>query len=449
MKRYTGLVLLSILTAAAVAKVDLVTLPASEAVQITIYESADLTLIRDSRPLTLREGTNQLQFSWADTLIDPTSLSLIPKASAAEVDITDLSYPPNASHLGLWTIQSRLAGSVPFEITYLTSGFRWRAFYAGILAEDGQTMRLEGYVRLTNQSGEDYDHAQVRLIVGQVHLLDEIVALARRAFPYGRPGEEIAAMPPQLLQERTRAAGRIYKAMDMAASVAPKEIRKEGLSEYFLYTIEGTESIPTGWSKQLPSFQAAAVPVVNLYKFEEEMYGSSVIHYLSFVNDADHQLGQTPIPGGQLKLYRTVGKQGNLAYEGGSAFKYIPVGQKVELNLGQAEDVLVEPKLMEMKTDNYRFDDEGNISGWDEICTFRIEAKNTRNLPVRLEIKRNFPTSYWTIKNLEQAEKVFEKVDKDTVKYTLLLPPQSAQSIEYVLTTYNGTRQQDWPSKTR
>ena len=31
----------------------------------------------------------------------------------------------------------------------------------------------------------------------------------------------------------------------------PKEIKKEGLSEYFLYTIEGTETIPNGWSKRL------------------------------------------------------------------------------------------------------------------------------------------------------------------------------------------------------
>ena len=32
---------------------------------------------------------------------------------------------------------------------------------------------------------------------------------------------------------------------------APKEIIKEGLSEYFIYTIEGTETIPNGWSKRM------------------------------------------------------------------------------------------------------------------------------------------------------------------------------------------------------
>ena len=33
----------------------------------------------------------------------------------------------------------------------------------------------------------------------------------------------------------------------------PKEIAKEGLSEYFIYTIEGTETIRNGWSKRMRS----------------------------------------------------------------------------------------------------------------------------------------------------------------------------------------------------
>ena len=60
----------------------------------------------------------------------------------------------------------------------------------------------------------------------------------------------------------------------MTAPAEPKQIVKEGLSEYFLYTIEGTETIPNGWSKRLLSFDVDDVPVVNLYKFEEERYGS-------------------------------------------------------------------------------------------------------------------------------------------------------------------------------
>jgi hypothetical protein len=222
--------------------------------------------------------------------------------------------------------------------------------------------------------------------------------------------------------------------------MAPKAVVKEGLSEYFLYTIEGTETIPNGWSKRLISFEADAVTVVNLYKFEEERYGSSVVRFLNFKNDKDHELGETPIPGGVLKVYRNVDKQGHLSYEGQSEFKYIPVDEDVELNLGAVANVVVEPNLMNFETDNYKFDKDGNINGWDEIRKFKIEVKNTRETPVKVEIQRNFDTAYWDLKKSGDFDD-YEKVDADTVKFTLKIDPRSAKKFEYILTTYHGTRQ--------
>jgi len=104
------------------AKVDLVTLPTRKTVQLTIYNSADMTLVRESRDLTLKKGKNKLQFSWANTLIDPTSLEMLPKANADKIDIADLTYPPRVRNLGLWNIKSGVSGKVPVEITNLTSG---------------------------------------------------------------------------------------------------------------------------------------------------------------------------------------------------------------------------------------------------------------------------------------------------------------------------------------
>ncbi|MCP4261368.1 MAG: DUF4139 domain-containing protein, partial [Planctomycetes bacterium] len=323
------------------AKVDLVTLPTRDTVQLTIYNSADMTLVRESRALTLKGGENKLQFSWANTLIDPTSLEMLPKANADKIDIADLTYPPRVRNLGLWNIESGVSGKVPVEISYLTSGLSWRAFYMGTLTEDEETMRLQGYVRVTNNSGEDYENAQTRLIVGKVHILDQIAELARRQYPYGRPSEPIA--PPMAPAPSTR--GRIQDKRSFAVMAESslrldkKEITKEGLSEYFLYTIEGKETIPTGWSKRLLSFEVDEVPVVNLYKYEEERYGSSVVRFLSFKNDKEHELGESPIPGGMLKVYRNAGDEGHLSYTGQSSFKYIPVDEDVELNLGAVADI--------------------------------------------------------------------------------------------------------------
>ena len=434
------LLIIAAITSAAQAKVDLVTLPKRDKVQLTIYNSADMTLVRESRDLTLKQGKNKLQFSWANTLIDPTSLEMLPKANADKIDIADLTYPPRVRNLGLWNIKSGVSGKVPVEITYLTSGLSWRAFYMGTLTEDEKTMRLQGYVRVTNNSGEDYENAQTRLIVGKVHILDQIADLARRQYPYGKPGE--VRPVPRLAKRAPMDMAKRELAYVVHATVAkPKEIKKEGLSEYFLYTIEGTETIPTGWSKRLLSFDIDEVPVVNLYKYERERYGNSVVRFLSFKNDKEHELGETPIPGGMLKVYRGVDDKGHLSYTGQSSFKYIPVDEDVELNLGPVADVVVEPTLMDFKTENYRFDRKRNISGWDEVRKFKIEVRNTREIPVKVELKRNFNTQYWGLEKSGEFDK-FEKVDLDTVKFTLILEPRSAKKFEYTLTTYQGVRRE-------
>jgi hypothetical protein len=441
-------IVLLVFTMTAHGKVDLVTLPPRDAVQLTIYNSADLTLVRENRALTVKEGSNALQFSWENTLIDPTSLEMLAKGRPDAIEIAELVYPPRVRNLGLWNVRSEVSGKVPVEISYLTSGLSWRAFYMGTLSPDEKTMRLQAYVRVMNNSGEDYENAQIRLIVGQVHILDQIAELARREYPYGRPNERMLPTSRALGRgakgEMERLEELTKTEFDVRFDGVPKQVVKEGLSEYFLYTIEGTETIPNGWSKRLMSFEADEVPVVNLYKYEEDRYGPGVVRFLSFKNDEEHKLGQTPIPGGMLRVYRTADGQKHLSYAGRSSFKYIPVNEDVELNLGSVSDIVVEPALMDFRTDNYRFDRNGNVAGWDEIRTFEVTVKNTREIPVKVEIRRNFGTPYWTIQQAGEFGE-FEKVDVDTVRFALTLPPRSQRKFQYTLTTYQGTRTQDWP----
>ncbi len=423
--------------------IELVTLPRRENVQTTIYNSADLTLVRERRNLTLKRGWNWLQFMWANTLIDPTSLNLEPLEEKGKIEIEQLVFPPRLKEVGRWLIHSEVEGQVPFEITYFTSGLSWRAFYMGTLTEDEKTMRLEGYVRVTNNSGEDYENAQTRLIVGKVHILDEIAELARRQWPYGRPGEflDLSSDKKEELSRMRGFAVQQYYSLSLG-ELRQKVITKEGLSEYFLYTIEGTETIETGWSKRLISFTADDVPVVNLYKYEQQRYGNSVIRFLSFKNDQKHKLGETPIPGGTLKVYRGVDNAGHLSYTGQSSFKYIPIDEEVELNLGPVENVVVEPTLMEFTTENFKFDSKGNIAGWDEMRTYNIEVRNTRGIPVKVEIKRNFASQYWDISKNGDFDS-FEKEDLDTVKFTVELKPETKKEFEYTVRTYHGIRQEE------
>jgi hypothetical protein len=437
--------------------IELVVLPRRDKVQLTIYNSADLTLVREQRNLTLKKGWNWLQFMWAKTLIDPTSLSLAPLAQADKIDIQQLVFPARLRELGRWLIRSEVSGQVPFELTYFTSGLNWRAFYMGTLTEDEKTMQLQGYVRVGNNSGEDYEKAQTRLIVGKVHILDQISDLAKRKYPYGRtiPFSRYGGVGGfgqwgvEELDGESIGVKYDYaeKAFTDFASLRPKEIKKEGLSEYFLYSIEGTETIADKWGKRLLSFEAEDIKVKSLYKYDQQRWGTQAIRFVSFTNDEEHNLGQTPIPNGTVKIYGKADANGYLSYVGGTSVKYIPVDEEVELNLGPARLVRVEPILMNYKTENYVYDKEKNITGWDEIRTWKIEVTNTRELPIDLEITRGFGTSYWKLVLVDPASipddaVTYEKYDATHARFKLMRKPRSKWTFGYTVTTYHGVREE-------
>ena len=421
---------------------------------------ADLTLVRERRNLTLKKGWNWLQFMWANTLIDPTSLNLEPLEQKDKIDIQQLVFPARLREVGRWLIRSEISGQVPFEITYFTSGLTWRAFYMGTLSQDETTMRLQSYVRVANNSGEDYENAETRLVVGKVHILDRIIELAKRRYPHGSP----IPVPPT---DESGRYGRGYGGYGgfgmgmygggyggngrallgdtavLGALFRRKEIIKEGLSEYFLYTIEGKETIPNEWGKRLLSFDVNAIDVNSLYKYDQERYAQQTIRFLSFKNDEDHNLGKTPIPDGDVKIYSQADEQGHLSYVGGTDIKYIPVNEKVELNLGPARLVSVEPTLMDFKTDNYLFDANDNIAGWDEIRTWKMEITNARELQVEIEITRGFDTPYWKLQYDDKAVS-YEKHDVEHARFKAEVQPRTKRKFNYTVTTYHGTRQEQF-----
>src|SRR3989475_11525098 len=175
---------LFLVTHFAEARVNVVTLPGRDSVQLTIYNSVDLTLVRETRVLTFRKGLNRLEFSWANTLIDPTSVELRALTHADQVDVLDVSFPPRVTNTLEWRIQSEFAGEVAVEIRYFTSGISWAADYVVEADKGEKLMELAGHVRVSNNSGEDYENTQIRLVVGVIRLVEDIAQLARQ----GRPG---------------------------------------------------------------------------------------------------------------------------------------------------------------------------------------------------------------------------------------------------------------------
>jgi hypothetical protein len=415
------------------ARINVVTLPGRDTVQLTVYNSADLTLVKETRVLTFRKGLNRLEFSWANTLIDPTSVEFRALTHADDVDVLDVSFPPRVTNTLEWRINSEFAGEVQVEIRYFTSGIGWSADYVLEAERNEKVAGLAGYVRVTNNSGEDYENAQVRLVVGVIRLVDEIAKLAR----LGRPGQ---APPPAPTASNMPAEGKLelakrVRSLDAAGGIAGKsEIVKEELSEYFLYTVGTRDTIPHGWAKRLPSLSTNGVPITSYYKFEKEQWGDAVMRYFRFKNDKSSQLGNEPMPDGDVKAFRLVSDDRLYSFIGRTAVKYIPVDEQVDLELGNDLEVMVKPTLMSWTKTDLQFDQHGNVKGWTIKEIWEVEVQNSKEIDVVLDIRRNF-SGDWTLNTSTN----YEKVDATKVKFLRPLKAREQAKFTYELTTRCGT----------
>ncbi len=385
--------------------VDLVTLPARDSVQLTIYNSEDLTLVKETRSVTLKKGINKLQFSWANTLIDPTSVTFRPLEHKDDVELLDTVFPGQKPQHLIWNIESKFEGQVKVEVTYFTSGLTWKMDYVAITDPDETKLHFRGYVRVFNNSGEEYENANVRLIVGTINLVEKIAELAkRRGIPVPQPKGE----PVEYDQLRKQAANLGFALADGSrgdggADHKPAEIIKEGLSEYFLFSVSGEESIPNGWSKRMQAVEARDVPFDIVYRMRTYQYGPRPVRFFIWRNDAEHKLGDSPLPDGQVNLYRQLtppadggdGSGDGLAFLARQQIRYVPIKAEIEVNLGPDDLVVYETQRMGTERLNFHFHAISGpphevVDGWDERTHWVDTIRNYRTKPIKFELRRQW-----------------------------------------------------------
>jgi len=390
MKRYA---IIAVLAGAALAgpaaakNVDLVTLPKRNTVQLTIYNSEDITLVKETRSVTVKKGANELQFSWANTLIDPTSVEIRPLDHADQIEVADTVFPGQKPQHLIWSIDSQFEGQVKVEVSYFTSGLTWSMDYVSIVDPPEEKMQFRGYVRVFNRSGEEYADAEVRLIVGTINLVEKIADLARRrGIPVPQPTVAPGGLRREVLQKSMAAAEQAARRAPLAAK--PKAIVKEGLSEYFMFTVEGTETIRNGWSKRMRAVRADEVKFDIVYRMRSYQYGPRPVRFFLWRNDDEHKLGESPLPDGRVRIFRDNGRDG-LSFLGEQQIRYVPVKAEIEVNLGSDDLVVYETQRMSVKRLNFQFD-HGAVVGWDEQSAWVDTVRNYRTKPIAFELRRQW-----------------------------------------------------------
>lgn len=393
--------------------VDLSTVPKRNTVQLTIYNSEDLTLVRETRVVSFKKGVNPLQFSWANTLIDPSSVEMRFLTRPDQLEVLDTTFPHDKPQMLYWNVQSEFDGEATIEITYFTSGITWSADYLCIADAEEKQMGVEGFVRVFNNSGEDYENAQVRLVVGTINLVEKIAQLAQismgevAGLERGRKEDYKRKAAKDMMLDKSISAGAPAPLMVAELADREKQIIKEGLSEYFIYTIEGTETIPNGWSKRMRSFEAQAVPFAIQYRFRPLQYGEQLVRMYLLTNNTKNKLGTTPLPDGIVRVFRENGR-GGLSFLVAQQTKYVPIGDKIELNLGPDPEVIFELVKLKSYRDNIwlhlhgagvfkrvedgavEIDVNSSVAGWDEHVVYTQRIRNYTAKPIEVEVRRSY-----------------------------------------------------------
>ena len=176
------------------------------------------------------------------------------------------------------------------------------------------------------------------------------------------------------------------------------------------------------------------MPLTSFYKYEREIWGDKVMRFYRFTNSEPARLGKEPLPDGSVKAFRFVSDDLLYAFVGRAAVKYIPVNERVDMELGADLEVIVKPTMTNWAKLDLNFDNRRNVSGWTEKQWWQIEVQNSKDIPVTVDVRRNF-SGDWEIESATS----YEKVDANKVKFLVPLKPREKTKFTYVLTQRHGT----------
>jgi hypothetical protein len=354
------IVLLLVCSAIAQARIKLVALPERAATVIRL-DNPMATLIEEERVLTLQEGLNKVDFSWKGVSIDADSIRLKALDHPKKVTLLSVSYPPNEAAL-VWDISTDKDYAERVRISYLLSNIDRLITYKA-LADKAETMvDLKSFLVLRNFSGEDFDRARVLLDYGE-------------AFERGIKHEE---------------------------------------------------------TKQMLFLKAAKVPIVKIWTFDaarlpwdpEKLENKNAGIPVSYriVNDAKSKLGKFALWGGKARLFQDDG-HGSTIFLGEDVIRHggVPVGEKMELYIGDSRDIVVTQRKMKDIRTNLRKNRKGTVILYDTDEEITAKIENFKDSPAVLTMIQHIPGQW----DMEKCNMEYKRKDAGTLEFEITLPART------------------------
>ncbi|MEP0190725.1 MAG: DUF4139 domain-containing protein [Erythrobacter sp.] len=251
-------------------------------------------------------------------------------------------------------LDSSRAGTRPVSLRYLSSGLGWKSDYVALYNEKDNSIDMQGWVTLTNNSGTTFHRADTLLVAGNPN--------GSRGRGFGNRG---------LTRAGTESADR------------------ERLGDFYLYPISGRTTIANNQTKQVSFLDVQGVPAKKVYAIavgwqQNDENPRNVSSSISFSSSRDQGLGDA-LPAGTVRFYQRDSK-GTPQFIGENNIGHTPMGSELSLTTGEAFDITVQSEVEKRE--------KITESEWVKSARFRVFDENDRQV-ARGEEERLKRTTYY------------------------------------------------------
>lgn len=331
--------------------------------------------------------------------------------SGAQLQLGDLPGGLLTKPTLVWKLASESGGEHLVRTTYQTAGMTWRSDYNIVINGSDTKGDITAWVTLMNLSGASFSNAELKLVAGDVHKI----------------------------QQQPMIAGRAMRMEAMAMADAAGGFAEKEFADFHLYTLPRRTDVAQNSTQQIALF-----PPVSGFKVTRELVfdftggmgapGQPILDrdfvvaskakpsiLVSFENKKENSLGM-PLPKGKIRVYKEDPSDGTLEFIGEDLIDHTPRNETVKIRLGEAFDVVGERIRSDFTIDN---------AAHRMTETFKIELRNQKSAAQKVRvIERPYRWTNWQItkKNTE-----FEKLDSGTIRFDVDLPSEGSRTIEYTV----------------
>jgi hypothetical protein len=312
----------------------------------------------------------------------------------------------------VWKVRADQGGEQLVRVAYAAASIDWEVDYRAVASADEKTVDLSGWVTITNNSGKTFEDAGLKLMAGDLHLVEP-------TFSFGvafRRGPSKGKGPA---------------------------FEEKSFADYHLYTLGRRTTLANAQTKQIELLKIEGVPVVRRYLYRpnrpESMdqrqrpatsstYGTRVATVLEFENSKKtHPDLGIPLPKGPFRVYQR-DADGEAEFVGRDAIDHTPKDEPVRVRIGYAFDLAAEC----VQTANRQEAGEK----WNEQ-DWKITLRNHKDEPVSIAVEDPLTVvdpregrRNWEI--LRHSHEYKEK-DYRTLEYAVEVPANSQEVISYTV----------------